>query len=290
MKKFKLTKETQRMKINEYLKDIQNYSSRSMRQIKVYLNGKEVKLTKKLPSSGFLRVLEKEKGTNIEPIQLPLDIIYEDNDLLILNKQPFMLTHPTLQKVDSTLANGIVYYFNNKYGKDLVPRFYNRLDMNTSGLIVVTKTSFAQAYLQNHSKFEKKYLAIVNGIFDEKEVVVEKPIYRDGDKLERIIDERGQESKTVFRLIKNFPEKNVSLIECELFTGRTHQIRVHLKSEGHTIVGDDLYGDGNKIEGVERQFLHAYKIKFTHPVSNEEMSFEIPMYDDMRIFLEKYQG
>ena len=111
MKTFKLTKETQRMKIGEYLKEIQNYSSRSMRQIKVYLNGKELKLTKKLPSSGFLRVLEKEKGTNIEPIQLPLDIIYEDNDLLILNKQPFMLTHPTLKKVDSTLANGIVYYF-----------------------------------------------------------------------------------------------------------------------------------------------------------------------------------
>jgi 23S rRNA pseudouridine1911/1915/1917 synthase len=101
-----------------------------------------------------------------------------------------------------------------------------------------------------------------------------------------LIDERGQYSKTIFRKIKNYPEKNVSLIECELFTGRTHQIRVHLKSEGHFIVGDDLYGGDDKIEGVERQFLHAYKIKFTHPVSNEEISLEIPIYEDMKKFLE----
>ena len=286
MKTFKLTKETQRMKIGEYLKEIQNYSSRSMRQIKVYLNGKEVKLTKKLPSGGVLRVIEKEKGTNIEPIYVPLDIVYEDDDLLIINKQPFLLTHPTFKKADFTLANGVVYYFKEKYGKEQVPRFYNRLDMNTSGLIIVTKTAFAQAYLQNHSQFEKKYLAIVDRNFDKEEIIVEKPIYRDGDNLERLIDERGQYSKTIFRKVKNYPKKNVSLIECELFTGRTHQIRVHLKSEGHFIVGDDLYGDGSKIEGVERQFLHAYKIKFTHPVSNEEISLEIPIYEDMKKFLE----
>ena len=106
--------------------------------------------------------------------------------------------------------------------------------------------------------------------------------------MERIIDERGQYAKTAVKVLKTYPEKNVTLVECELFTGRTHQIRVHLKSIGHTIVGDELYGNGlNKELGINRQFLHAYKVKFTHPASKEEVELEIPMFADMKEFLEK---
>lgn len=282
MKIFRLNKENQRMTVSEYLRDVENYSGRSLRQIDVYLNGKKIKNSKKLPSSGNLKVIERDKGTNIEPIYIPLDILFEDNDLLIINKPPFLLTHPTLKKVDKTLANGIVYYLKAKYGKEIVPRFYNRLDMNTSGIIIVTKTAFAQAYLQNHGQLEKKYLAIVNGIFTKDELVVEKPIYRDGENLERIIDEKGQYAKTVFRKIKTYEHKNASLIECELFTGRTHQIRVHLKSEGFHILGDELYGNDKT---VNRQFLHAYKIKFDHPVTKEIINIEIPMYNDMEEYI-----
>ena len=106
--------------------------------------------------------------------------------------------------------------------------------------------------------------------------------------MERIIDERGQYAKTVVKVLKTYPEKNATLVECELFTGRTHQIRVHLKSIGHTIVGDELYGNGlNKELGINRQFLHAYKVKFTHPASKKEVELEIPMFTDMKEFLEK---
>ena len=106
--------------------------------------------------------------------------------------------------------------------------------------------------------------------------------------MERIIDERGQYAKTAVKVLKTYPEKNVTLVECELFTGRTHQIRVHLKSIGHTIIGDELYGNGlNKELGVNRQFLHAYKVKFTHPASKKEVELEIPMFADMKEFLEK---
>lgn len=289
MKKFRLEKEYQRMKISQYLREVQNYSGRSLRNVEVFLNGKKVRTTKKLPSSGILRVIEKEKGTDIKPIKLNLDIVFEDEDILIVNKEPFLLTHPTQKKADFTLANGIVYYFKEKYGKEMVPRFYNRLDMNTSGLIIITKNSFAQAFLQNFSIFEKKYMAIVEGIIDSDEkIVIEKPIYRDGDNLQRIIDERGQYAKTVIKPIKKFKDKNVTLAECELFTGRTHQIRVHLKSIGHTIVGDELYGKGIDIEkGVKRQFLHAYRVKFTHPATKKEMEIEIPLAEDMKEFLEK---
>ena len=376
------------MKISQYLREVQNYSGRSLRNVEVFLNGKQVRLTKKLPSHGNLKVVEKKKGTDIKPIKLPLDIGFEDEDILVVNKEPFLLTHPTQKKADFTLANGIVNHFLEKYGEVRVPRFYNRLDMNTSGLIIIAKNSFAQAFLQNFSIFEKKYLAIVNGIIDDEEIyrikdelakdgenhkiqdfekenlkaevekvnfgemkkydeiekiennsnlesksnfeninfkinknidfdskntkydlnlkdkndfnneilekngtneiVIERRIFRDGDNLERIIDERGQYAKTAVKVLKTYPEKNVTLVECELFTGRTHQIRVHLKSIGHTIVGDELYGNGlNKELGINRQFLHAYKVKFTHPASKEEVELEIPIFTDMKDFLEK---
>ena len=378
MKKFRIEKEHQRMKISQYLREVQNYSGRSLRNVEVFLNGKQVRLTKKLPSHGNLRVVEKKKGTDIKPIKLPLDIIFEDEDILVVNKEPFLLTHPTQKKADFTLANGIVNHFFEKYGEVRVPRFYNRLDMNTSGLIIIAKNSFAQAFLQNFSIFEKKYLAIVNGIIDDLEImrineelkndgekhkiqdlekeklkpeiekvnfgkvkkyeeiekiesnlnvenedskiaentnfdnkdnnlnlanksnfenenlkenktkiIIERPIFRDGENLERIIDERGQYAKTAVKVLKTYPEKNVTLVECELFTGRTHQIRVHLKSIGHTIVGDELYGKGlNKELGINRQFLHAYKVKFTHPPLRKEIELEIPMFKDMKEFLE----
>ena len=400
------------MKISQYLREVQNYSGRSLRNVEVFLNGKQVRLTKKLPSHGNLKIVEKKKGTDIKPIKLPLDIVFEDEDILVVNKEPFLLTHPTQKKVDFTLANGIVNHFLEKYGEVRVPRFYNRLDMNTSGLIIIAKNSFAQAFLQNFSIFEKKYLAIVNGIIDDEEIfrikdelakdgenhkiqdfekenlkaevekvnfgkmkkydeiekiennsnfenkdnkigeninfdskkennnlnlesksnfeninfkinknidfdskntkynlnlkdkndfnneilekngtnkiIIERRIFRDGDNLERIIDERGQYAKTAIKVLKTYPEKNVTLVECELFTGRTHQIRVHLKSIGHTIVGDELYGNGlNKELGINRQFLHAYKVKFTHPASKEEVELEIPIFTDMKDFLEK---
>ena len=378
------------MKISQYLREVQNYSGRSLRNVEVFLNGKQVRLTKKLPSHGNLKVVEKKKGTDIKPIKLPIDIVFEDEDILVVNKEPFLLTHPTKKKADFTLANGIVNHFLEKYGEVKVPRFYNRLDMNTSGLIIIAKNSFAQAFLQNFSIFEKKYLAIVNGIIDDEEIfrikdelvkdgenhkiqdfekenlkaevekvnfgkmkkydeiekiennsnfenkdnkigeninfkinknidfdskntkynlnlkdkndfnneilekngtnkiIIERRIFRDGDNLERIIDERGQYAKTAVKVLKTYPEKNVTLVECELFTGRTHQIRVHLKSIGHTIVGDELYGNGlNKELGINRQFLHAYKVKFTHPASKEEIELEIPIFTDMKDFLEK---
>ena len=400
------------MKISQYLREVQNYSGRSLRNVEVFLNGKQVRLTKKLPSHGNLKVVEKKKGTDIKPIKLPLDIVFEDEDILVVNKEPFLLTHPTKKKADFTLANGVVNHFLEKYGEVRVPRFYNRLDMNTSGLIIIAKNSFAQAFLQNFSIFEKKYLAIVDGIIDDKEIcrikdelakdgenhkiqdfekenlkaevekvnfgemkkydeiekiennsnfenkdnkigeninfdskkennnlnlesksnfeninfkinknidfdskntkynlnlkdkkdfnneilekngtnkiIIERRIFRDGDNLERIIDERGQYAKTAVKVLKTYPEKNVTLVECELFTGRTHQIRVHLKSIGHTIVGDELYGNGlNKELGINRQFLHAYKVKFTHPASKEEVELEIPIFTDMKDFLEK---
>ncbi len=273
IKTFKLDKSSHRMKIGVYLHDVQNYSSRSLRKVLVYLDSKQVRLTKKLPTSGILKVVEKEKTTNIEPIKMDLDIVYEDADLLIVNKPYGIVTHPTLKKVDMTLANGIVYYLN------IVPRFYNRLDMDTTGLIIIAKNSFTQNFLQNYGEVKKKYLALVEGEF-KNDIVIEKPIYRKEGELKRVIDDKGQYAKTKVSLVRYIKDKNMSLVECELFTGRTHQIRVHLSSIGYPIVGDKLYNsNGYK---AKRQMLHAYSLDFIHPKTKKNMHIQIEAYDDMK--------
>ena len=151
--------------------------------------------------------------------------------------------------------------------------------------------SGTRLYFGQSAKLKRKIERTASEILEKNgtnKIVIERRIFRDGDNLERIIDERGQYAKTAVKVLKTYPEKNVTLVECELFTGRTHQIRVHLKSIGHTIVGDELYGNGlNKELGINRQFLHAYKVKFTHPASKEEVELEIPIFTDMKDFLEK---
>ena len=280
MKRFKIEKEHFGYKISEYLKEVQNYSGRGLRQVEVFLDGKKVRVTKQIKRQGILKVIEKEKETNIKPIKIPLDIVFEDEDILIINKQPFLVTHPTKKKVDMTLANGIVYYFKEKDGKDFVPRFYNRLDMDTSGLIIIAKNSFAQAFLQNFGDVKKYYMALVHGIINEDEITIEEPIGRVGDSLRREILKDGQYAKTHVKTIKRYEKSDVTLVECELFTGRTHQIRVHLSHLGHPILGDKLYGD--KPDDVKRQMLHSYKVSFVHPRTKEIKELEIGMYEDMK--------
>lgn len=284
MKEIIIDKNSFRMKVSQYLREFHNYSGRSLRNIEVYFNGNKVKTTFKLPKEGILIVKEKEKSTDLEEKYLDLDIIYEDDDLLIINKPPFLLTHPTLKKVDITLANGIVYYFNDKYKKKLVPRFVNRLDMNTSGLIVIAKNAFTQSFFQSeNANIEKKYLAIAEGIIEDNHFIIEKNIYKDGDRLDRIIDERGQYAKTEFKVIERFKNIGVTLVECKLYTGRTHQIRVHLKSINHPIIGDSLYNPESKYNKiVNRQMLHSYFLEFNHPTTGKRLKFDIGLYKDMK--------
>lgn len=281
MKKFIIEKEYKGYTVKQYLQEVQNFSGRSMRNMKFILDNKEVRLDKKLKPLNRLQVIEKNKGTNIEPIDMELDIVYEDSEILIINKEPFLVVHPTLKKVDKTLANGIVHYFLKTTGNITVPRFYNRLDMNTSGLIVVTKTAFAQAFLQDKVDVRKKYVAVVKGIVEKDEFIVDTPIGRIGENLRREIlsvEKGGQEAKTAVKVLKRY--EDYTLLECELFTGRTHQIRVHLSSLGHPIMGDELY-EGLDIR-VKRQLLHAYKLTLVNPKSKIEQSFEAELPVDIK--------
>ncbi|MGL6153881.1 MAG: RluA family pseudouridine synthase [Cetobacterium sp.] len=287
MKKFIIEPEYNNYTIGQYLKEVKGYSGRGIRNLEIYLNGKKVKASKKIKKLNRLLIKEQLKETGIRSIKMDLKIAYEDKNLLILDKPPFILVHPTTKKADLTLANGVINYFQETMGQTLPPRFYNRLDMNTSGLVVVTKNAFAQAYLQEKAKVHKFYKAIVKGIIEKDEFMVERPLGKEGDDLRRkemTVENGGQEAKTKVTVLKRFPEENLTLVELELFTGRTHQIRAHLSLEGYPILGDELYGGAD--ERANRQLLHSYKLIFTDVETMEEKTVEIGLPEDMTKILD----
>lgn len=282
MKKFIIEPEYHNYKISQYLKEVKGFSGRSIRNVDVYLNGKKVKTSKQVKKLNRLLVKEKLKETGIRSIPMDLKIAYEDKNLLIIDKEPYILVHPTTKKADLTLANGVIHYFQQTMGETLPPRFYNRLDMNTSGLVVVTKNAYVQAFLQDRAKVRKFYKALVKGIIEKDEFMVERPLGKVGDELRRkeiSVQDGGQEAKTKVTVLERYLDQNLTLVELELFTGRTHQIRAHLSLEGFPILGDELYGGEDS--RAKRQLLHSYKLIFTDVETMEDRTVEIGLPDDM---------
>lgn len=287
MKKYIVEHEFDGYEIGTYLKETKGYSSRGLRNLEIYLNGKRIKNNaKKIKKLNRIVIIEKEKSTGIKAMDIPIEISYEDENFLIINKEPYIIVHPTQKKVDKTLANAVVNYFEKTMGKTLVPRFYNRLDMNTSGLIIVTKNAYSQAFLQEKTEVKKTYMALVEGIIEKNSFLIDMPIGKIGDELRRVrveAENGGQSAQTEVKVIKRFENKNFTLIEAKLLTGRTHQIRAHLSLIGHSLLGDELYG-GN-MELAKRQMLHAYKLEFENPKDNETLKIEIDLPKDMKDLL-----
>ena len=224
----------------------------------------------------------EENNSNIVPANMSLSIIYEDEYLLVVNKPAGIAVHPSILHYSDSLSNGVKFYFD-KIGLKKKIRIVNRLDRNTSGIVIFAKNEYIQESLirQMQSKeFKKEYLAIVEGILQEKSGTLNFPIARkDGSIIERCVKQDGEKAITHYNVLKNC--NKLSLIHIVLETGRTHQIRVHFSHIGHPILGDTLYGNTSNL--ISRQALHSFKVSFIHPISQEKLSLEAPIPDDMKI-------
>ena len=282
-------------KIREFLKEELGLSTRLIRgaalENRILVNKNSVRMRHILHTGDKVEVkLERKESQNIEPENIPIDVVYEDEDIIVVNKQPNIVVHPTRRHPCGTLANGLLYYFK-ETNQNCIVRLVSRLDRDTSGLIIVAKNQFAHMALsremqENH--LEKRYLAIVHGHLKEKEGTIDAPIYKPEEEgsIERIVDERGARSVTHYKVIERL--NGGDLVECLLETGRTHQIRVHMKHLGHPIYGDTLYGYGEEEKDmIERQALHAYGLDFESPRTKEKLSLRAKLPEDMKALLEK---
>ncbi len=213
---------------------------------------------------------------NVEPEDIKIDIVYEDDDLLIINKESGMVVHPAPGHYTGTLVNALLYKFNLTSGEKHRPGIVHRLDKDTSGLMLVAKNDFTHEKLSemiSKKEVERKYLAIVDGVIKHETGTIDAPIGRSLDNRQKmaVTDINGKESITHFKVIERF--NNNTLIECLLETGRTHQIRVHMAYIGYPVTNDPLYGRGKSTEFG--QMLHSYSIKLKHPRTGKELSFEV---------------
>lgn len=276
--KLKYIIENDKTSINQILQSELNISSRLLFKLiknnKIFLNGKTVD-TRQTANKGDYLIIDfecEEDNSNIIPTKMNLEIIYEDDWLLIVNKPAGIAIHPSILHYSDSLCNGIRFYFDSINLKKKI-RPVNRLDLNTSGLVIFAKCEYIQESLisqMKNSTFKKEYLAICNGIFENYSGTINLPIARkENSIIERCISENGQSSITHYEVLKEFD--NYSLVKCSLETGRTHQIRVHMSAINHPLIGDTLYGSISDF--INRQALHCYKLCFIHPISKKLMNF-----------------
>lgn len=227
----------------------------------------------------------EEDNSNIVPIKMDLDILYEDEWFLVLNKPPRIAIHPSILHFEDSLSNGVKYYFDQiKLKKKIRP--VNRLDSNTSGLVIFAKCEYVQECLSKQMQkgiFKKEYLCLVLGKLNNLKSTIDLPISRkENSIIERCVNSNGQKSITHYEVLKEY--KDFSLIKCKLETGRTHQIRVHFSYIGHPLLGDTLYG--TKSELINRQALHSCYIEFIHPITNMLIQFSSELPKDIKSLLD----
>lgn len=252
----------------------------------IFLNNQPTHINQKLEVGSLITVdlNFEETCDNIVPTEINLEILYEDVGMLIVNKPPFTPVHPSMDHFEDSLSNGIKHYFNS-IGLRRKIRPVNRLDKNTSGIVIFAKNEYIQECLIKQMKlgtFKKEYLALVNGTLDKNKQTINEPIARKQDSIiERCVSPDGDIAITEMELIKTF--NNYSLVKCNLKTGRTHQIRVHMSHIGHPILGDDLYGKKSTL--INRQALHAYRITFIHPINKNKIEIVAKIPKDIERLL-----
>lgn len=288
--KYIVTEEDQDLDVKGILRQHFQFSARMRNRIKreklVYLNDQQTPGWIPVSPGDTITIRLPEETSDFVPESIPISIVYEDDSLLIINKQPGLVVHPTKGHPQHTLANGIMKYMLDS-GQNFKIRFMNRLDMDTSGIVAVAKNSHCQASFMRQGQagqVEKRYLAIVKGLVESDQGTIDLPIGKpDPDRVERWVMEDGAPSITHYRVLERY-EAGYSLVELTLETGRTHQIRVHMAYIGYPIVSDHLYGETNPFL-IERQALHAAKLALAHPVTGKPLTFEASLPADMERLL-----
>lgn len=280
-----ITSEDDGQEIKQILKKHFDFSSRLRNRIKrnnlLTLNGKDTEGWHRVKTGDIVSIILPDEESHFMPQAIPLDIVYEDDDIMLINKQAGLIVHPTKGHPVGTVANALAYYMQEQSKKWKI-RFVNRLDMDTSGLLLIAKNAYCQNDISNQmhrNQISKKYIAIVKGIIEEESGTVDMPIGRpDLEDVRRGVMTDGAPSITHYKVIEHL--KGHSLIELILETGRTHQIRVHMSYIGHPVLGDHLYG-GENVNLMERQALHAVELSFNHPITKLPVNFKAPVPEDM---------
>ena len=256
----------------------------------ILLQGKVVKSGEKLKVGQRVEIkIEEEKPLDAKPEDIDFEIVYEDSDLLVINKPQGLVVHPCSSTKEGTLVNGLLARIKDLSGINgvLRPGIVHRLDKNTSGLMLVAKNDFAHNNLAKQIKdkaCKRKYLALLEGNLKENEGRIDNFLARSkSDRKKIAVCDEGKRAITDFKVVKRY--KSSSLVEFSLQTGRTHQIRVHAAFLHHPVVGDDVYG--HEVKGLKGQLLHSYSIQFVHPRTEKEMSFQIPLPDYFENYLKK---
>lgn len=278
------------LRLDKALNILANFSSRN--KIQEAIKSGLVLVNGRIEKSSYKLVLNDEiiikdiplKNITLEAEDIPLNVIYEDDDLLVINKPKGLVVHPGAGVNNHTLANALKFYSDelSSLNGEFRPGIVHRLDKDTAGLLVVAKNDASHTYLasqlSNHS-LGRNYIALVKGIINENDGTIIAPIARSKkNRLKMAVDvANGKEAVTHYKVLERF--KNYTLVECKLETGRTHQIRVHMEYISHPVIGDPLYGNNNKDIYSNGQLLFAYKISFIHPKSKKRMEFSVPLPD-----------
>ncbi len=298
-----VTDEDKGLSIRSIMTDRLNLSSREISRCKRFEDGVMVLRAGDLEASGIykqifireipypgdnlrIRIYEDvENAGEVVPSDIPIEIVYEDEDMILLNKPGDMVVHPSYAHYRDSLSNALQGYYQ-KTGQRHVIRTIGRLDRETSGLIVFAKNRHCAALLSAQKKDmsgRKKYIALAQGVFEKKTGTIDLPIDRvEGDRMLRHVTPEGKRAVTHYTVEKQFSD--YALISLKLETGRTHQIRVHMAHIGHPLLGDSLYGDKESSFDIKRAALHAAHLEFVHPITGKELSFDVPLPNDMSLF------
>ncbi|AMC93870.1 pseudouridine synthase [Erysipelothrix larvae] len=263
----------------------------------VNVNGSPSKANTRLREGDVVQFHVEVVDTTLAPVNMDLDIVYEDDHLLIINKPRDMVVHPSMTTLDRpTLVHGLLAYTDqlSDINGELRPGIVHRIDKDTSGLLVVAKTNEAHEKLVEDLKehlIKREYMALVHHVMEHQSILVDAPIGRDPKHRQRmaVTDVNSKPATTRMFVIENYAQEDMSLIRCELETGRTHQIRVHCKYINHPIVGDKTYSYRNTPD-IGGQWLHAYALTLNHPITGEPLHFEVEIPHQLQAFLDTVRG